>query len=99
MASDTAPAAIPGPNQPRPSTAPTTPATSGTERQPGGLAGLLAAVEPSRPAFTLNPENAAGAVQDEHAVTDASSARYNTEDGTGSSQQNSDKTSGQKMER
>jgi hypothetical protein len=55
MASDTAPAAVPGPENTPQSTAPTASPQAGTQ-QPGGIAGLLAAVEPTRSSdFTLTP--------------------------------------------
>ncbi len=69
MASDTAPAAVPGPENAPQSTAPAAPTHSGTQ-QPGGLAGLLAAVEPTRPpaGFTLNPTTGEGAASGQQEV-------------------------------
>lgn len=53
MASDTAPPAVPAPHQPPPQ--PAHAPVDGQQPAPRGLAGLLAAVEPARPAFNLNP--------------------------------------------
>lgn len=74
MASDTVPAAVPGPNDPPHSTAPTAPQDGA--QQPGGLAGLLAPVGPARTAaFTLDPETSGS-----DAVAGTSSSAYqNTE--------------------
>jgi hypothetical protein len=72
MASDTVPAAVPGPGDP----AGTTP-TSNPAPAPRGLAGLLSAVDPARPTgFNLNPT----AGVEETAVNGASSAEFHTAD-------------------
>jgi hypothetical protein len=70
MASDTAPAAVPGPENAPPSTAPTAPAQAGTQ-QPGGLAGLLAPVQPTRSTdFTLTPtQDASGGQEHVHGTS------------------------------
>jgi hypothetical protein len=71
MASETVPAAAPGPNDP----APTAPA-------PTGLAGFLAPIQPARPvaaAFNLDPA-ATGVAGQETAGSGASSAAYHTPD-------------------
>lgn len=65
MASDTVPAAVPGPHDPPPGTAPTTPAGG---PQQGGIAGLLAPVGPARAAFTLDPAAAADGTPDQAAA-------------------------------
>jgi hypothetical protein len=92
MASDTVPAAVPGPNDPPHSTAPTAP-HGGTQQQPGGLAGLLAPVEPTRSAaFNLNPDQTAAAPHDE-TVAGASSSAFtggeNPEDAAKNTKNNS----------
>ncbi|WND24095.1 hypothetical protein [Streptomyces violaceus] len=75
MASDTVPAAVPGPNEPPHSTAHTAPA-GGAQQQPGGFAGLLAPVEPTRTAaFTLSPDRTAPTADGE-AVAGASSGAF-----------------------
>ena len=99
MASDTAPAAVPGPNVPPPSTAPATPATSGTQQPTDGLAGLLAPVQPTRTAFALTPDHATSTAQGEQAVTDANSAGYTTENPADDKPGNSTKTATGRQER
>jgi hypothetical protein len=87
MASDTVPAAVPGPGDP----AGTTP-TSNPAPEPRGLAGLLSAVDPARPTgFNLNPTTATGD-STETAVTGESSASYHGADTN--SQTSNTKTSG-----
>ena len=72
MASDTVPAAVPGPGDP----AGTTP-TNSPAAQPRGLAGLLSAVDPARPtnpaAFHINPTTTG---VEETAVNGASSTEF-----------------------
>jgi hypothetical protein len=78
MASDTVPAAAPGPNEPA-----STP--NSRAAQPGGIAALWAPIDPARPApgaFTLDPDQAAAAGHDK-VSTSASSAAYH-DAGTGS---------------
>jgi hypothetical protein len=75
MATDTVPAAVPGPNDPHGNTA--DPAT--TDTRPGGLAGLLAPVQPARSAaFNIQPTLGDGTA--DQAVEGASSASYTTPD-------------------
>ncbi|HEX5567099.1 MAG TPA: hypothetical protein VFY14_09290 [Streptomyces sp.] len=84
MASNTAPAAVPGPNQN--STTPTSPPAPA----PGGLTGMLTPVEPARPAtFNLNPDTPAQDADGTTTAEGASSAAYhdpgqpeNTKNGT-----------------
>ncbi|MGP3737926.1 hypothetical protein ACTWJ9_33625 (plasmid) [Streptomyces sp. GDS52] len=100
MASNAVPAAVPGPTDPPPSTAPTTPAAAGgTQQQPGGMAGLLAPVTPTRTAFTLDPDPAAEATPGDQAVTDASSATYRTESTPDDTPGNTGKAPAGKQER
>lgn len=99
MASDTAPAAVPGPNTPPPSTAPTHPATSGTQQPTDGLAGLLAPVQPTRTAFSLDPDNTATTAHGEQNVTDASSAGYSTENPADGSTEKTQKNTTGRQER
>ena len=97
MASDTAPAAVPGPENAPHSTAPAAPTHSGPQ-QPGGLAGLLAAVEPTRPpaAFTLNPTTGEGAASGQHEVHGTSADFQNGDpaQNAGGKQQNTASGSG-----
>ncbi|WP_461712166.1 hypothetical protein [Streptomyces sp. DSM 41013] len=85
MASDTVPAAVPGPHDPSPSTAP-------TGQQASGMAGLLAPVESPRAAFSLDPAPAAETASTEQAVTDASSATITPDNATENSDGNTGKT-------
>ncbi|MFJ1900513.1 hypothetical protein [Streptomyces sp. NPDC088115] len=77
MSADTAPAAIPGPDEP-----------TGTTPAPGPVTGLLASmvapVEPARPTFDLTPATAHGDTQEEGADLPSggiSSASFHDEDG------------------
>lgn len=94
MASDAAPAAVPGPNNQPPST---TPAAT-TEHHPSGMAGLLAPVESTRATFNLNPAQDTGTASTEQAVTGADSASVtpdsSTENGDGN---NNKKDSGKRQ--
>ncbi|MEU0656104.1 hypothetical protein ABZ485_28200 [Streptomyces albogriseolus] len=99
MASDTVPAAVPGPNTPPDSTATTLPAPSGTQQPADGLAGLLAPVQPVRATFNLTPDQAAEMADGEQAVTDASSAGFNTENTPENSGENGKKTTAGKQEK
>ncbi len=99
MASDTAPAAVPGPNTPPPSTAPTHPATSGTQQPTDGLAGLLAPVQPTRTAFSLDPDPTTAGVQGEQNVTDAHSAGFTAENPAANNPENTRKNSTGRQER
>lgn len=74
MASDTVPAAVPGPHDPPSSTATTTPDTGTAGRQLSGMAGLFAPVESTRATFSLDPAPTTETTGTEQEVTDASSA-------------------------
>ena len=98
MASNTVPAAVPGPNDPPHSTAPTAP-TTGTQQQPGGLAGLLAPVEPTRSAaFSITPDQTTNGLQDD-TVAGASSSAFNTPENTVQDGKDTKNSSGTKQER
>ncbi|MET8585760.1 hypothetical protein ABZX39_33555 [Streptomyces collinus] len=93
MASNPASAAAPGPNTP-PHGAPT-PATTGTPQAPqtGGIAGLLAPVQPVRTAaFNLNP--ASGATPTGAGTAGATSASSSTFHATQNTQDNGQNTPG-----
>lgn len=76
MASDTAPAAVPAPHDPPPPPA-HAPAVGPAQPARSGLAGLLAAVEPARPAFDLPPATTEhDAATDGHGGGGASSADF-----------------------
>lgn len=85
MASDTVPAAVPGPHDPPPSTAP-------AGQQASGMAGLLAPVESPRAAFSLDPAPTTDTASTEQAVTDASSATITPDNATDNSDGNTGKT-------
>lgn len=72
MASDTVPAAVTGPDDEAGSTTPAVP-----QQQPRGLAGLLSAVDPARPAFDLNPT--LGGAQDTTAASTSSADYHGSE--------------------
>lgn len=98
MASDTVPAAVPGPNEPPHSTAPTAP-HGGAQQQPGGIAGLLAPVEPIRSAaFTLTPDQAAANPHDE-TVAGASSSAFSHTENPEDAGKNTKNNTGAKQER
>lgn len=98
MASDTVPAAVPGPNDPPHSTAPTAP-QGGAQQQPGGLAGLLAPVQPTRSAaFTLTPDQTPATPHDE-TVAGASSGAFNHTENPDNTGKNTKHGSGGKQER
>ncbi|MFE6412563.1 hypothetical protein ACFVOR_37150 [Streptomyces sp. NPDC057837] len=98
MASDTVPAAVPGPNDTPHSTAPTAP-TTGTQQQPGGLAGLLAPVEPTRSAaFSLTPDPATNSPHAD-TVAGASSSAFSHTENPDTASPNSKNNSGGKQER
>lgn len=99
MASDTVPAAVPGPNTPPDSTATPLPAPSGTQQPADGLAGLLAPVQPVRATFNLTPDQTAENTGGEQTVTDASSAGFNTENTPENSSENGKKTAAGKQEK
>src|SRR5690242_1704171 len=94
MASDTVPAAVPGPGD----QAGATPNGSTQPAQPGGLAALFAAVDPARGAdasFDLNPTTSLDGASDSH-TGGGSSAAFHDEDvngaGTGNGSGNSANT-------
>ncbi|MEV5451591.1 hypothetical protein [Streptomyces sp. NPDC052535] len=90
MASDTVPAAVPGPHDPPSSTAPTTPGTGG--QRSNGMAGLLAPVESPRATFSLDPAPTAATDATEQAVTDASSSTITPDNATENSDANTNGT-------
>ncbi|MEU5742056.1 hypothetical protein ABZ784_29195 [Streptomyces tendae] len=85
MASDTVPAAVPGPHDPPPSTTP-------AGQQASGMAGLLAPIESTRTAFTLDPEPTTATDGTEQAVTDANSSTITPENATENTDGNTSKT-------
>jgi hypothetical protein len=98
MASDTVPAAVPGPNTPPDSTATTLPAPSGTQQPADGLAGLLAPVQPVRATFNLTPENTAENAGGEQAVTDANSSEFSNGNTPENSPEKGKKTAAEKRQ-
>jgi hypothetical protein len=99
MASETVPAAVPGPNDPPHSTAPTAPTTGGEQQQPGGLAGLLAPVEPIRSAaFNLQSDPAA-TTPDSGTVAGASSSAFSHAEKPDTADKKTKSSGGGKQER
>jgi hypothetical protein len=88
MASDTVPAAVPGPGDPA-----DTPQASPQTNQARGFAGLLSAVDPARSAFDLNPTLGTPAQDTTKTESAGSSADYhNTENPQENSTKNSSST-------
>lgn len=96
MASDTVPAAVPGPTDPPPSTAP---APADGEQKPGGLAGLLAPVQSPRTAFTLDPNPATNSTTSDETVSGISSTAFGTDTAPGNPPESSGKSGGGKQEK